>query len=150
MRGIWLHTVRKWVTGTLIGSKYSLDVNVANTVAIPTTPSESAFLEYRHQDFSVTGANASGGAYVEIGDTGTPAADIAATVSKMKVANNSGSSLLLGTGANAAAVTVIAVVQAGQTSEAVFGVTLVAGDKVWVKALENTAVSVGKLLVTFY
>lgn len=152
MVGFWLKNLKQFVTGTTVGSKYCADVNVANSSAIPVSSSENAQLEYRFQDFSDTGINALSGAYVEIGDSDHAASNIANTISKMKVANNSGAALLIGVGANAGAVTVLAAIQAGQTGEAVFGFStaLVSGDKLWVKALKDTAVAEGDLLVTLF
>lgn len=147
---IWLPNLKRFLTGTTIGSSRALDVNVANTTPLPISPSELDLLEYRYMDFGVTGINVLSGAYVQIGDTGHAAADIANTITKAKVANNSGRPLLIGSGANAGAVTVFAVVAAGQTSEAVYAAALAAGDKVWIKSLDEVAGDSGVVLVTFY
>lgn len=146
---IWLPNIKKFLTGTTVGSSQALDVNIVAGAsgASPT------FKEYRFQDASVTQINGSGGSFVQIGDSGHAAADIANTIAQMKVANNTGAALVIAAGANAAAAaaaTPLAVVHAGQTSEAVFTVALVATDKVWVRALQTPDITSGELLVNFF
>lgn len=152
MKGIWLHNLRKWVTGTLTGGKYGLDVNVVNST-LPIAFSEGSLLEYRFQDFSDTAVNELTGNFVQVGDTDHPAADIANTITRAKFSNNSGGALVFAIGANAgaaAAASPIAVVAQGQTSEASFGVALVSGNKIWVRALQDTAIDSGQVLVTLF
>lgn len=154
MRGIWALNLKRFITATTIGSKYSLDVNVANTAAVPVSPSELAMREFRHQDTSVTAINARSGAFVQIGDTNFAAADIANTITKLKVANNTGYPLIISKGADATAAAssanYLGVVNEGQTSEAVFGVSLVATDKIWVRSMGSSSVSSGILVVTLF
>lgn len=145
---LWLPNLKEFASGTTIGSKNSMDVNVANTASIPVNISSLTFKEYRTQDAADTAIPASGGTAVQVGDTAHPIAVIANTCTEMRLANNTGSALIIYKGANSGALTAIGVCNQGQTSEAVFGVSLVAGDKIWVRAVENTAVSAGIFMVT--
>jgi len=139
MRGIWLHTVKKWVTGTLVGSSYALDVAVKSLGLL-------TYKEHRFHDASSTTINASGGAYIQL----ETAADIANTITGMLVSNNTGASLVIGVGANSGAVTVISAISQGQSADLMLGVSLSSGNKVWVRALQNSAISSGELLVSFW
>lgn len=145
MRGLWLPSLKKWVTGTLVGGKYGLDINVINA-AIPVVSAALTLLEYRYHRAADNTVNGSGGAFVQVAS----AADIANTITQMRVANNSGAPLAFSVGADAtaaAAAAPIAVVAAGQTSEAVFGVALAAGDKLWVRSLYTSNVTTGEFVV---
>lgn len=149
MRGVWLPNIKRWLTGTTVGASQALDVNIVAGAsgASPT------FKEYRFQDANVTQINGSGGVFVQIGDSGHAASDIANSIAQMKVANNTGAAIIIAAGANAAAAaaaTPLAVVHAGQTSEAVYTVSLVATNKIWVRALQTSDIVSGELLVTLY
>lgn len=147
MRGIWLPSLKQFVTGTLVGSDYGLDVNIVNT-SLPIALTALVYKEHRFMDAAVTNIPASGGTAVQIGDTNIPAADVANTCTQLKVANNSGSAINIYVGANSGALTQIGVAHAGQIGEAVFGVTLASGDKVWIRAVQNAAITSGEVLVT--
>lgn len=147
MKGIWLPNLKQWLTGTTVGSDHGLDVNVINTT-LPIALSALSYKEHRFMDAAVTNIPASGGTAVEIGDTNNPAANVANTCTQLKIANNSGNALNIYVGANSGALTQIGVAHAGQIGEAVFGVTLASGDKVWIRAVQNAAVTSGEVLVT--
>lgn len=148
MKGIWLPNIKQWLTGTTISpTVQALDVNVANA-SLPINLAPLEYKEHRHMDFSVTTLPASAGVAVEIGDTNTPAANVANTCTELRVANNSGNPVNIYSGPNSGALTQIGVAHAGQIGEAVYGVSLVAGDKIWVRAIQNSAGTSGKLLVT--
>lgn len=132
---------RATVTGTVIGQKECLDVNIANSIS--TSAVSLSYIEHRFHDASATNINASGGAWIQL----EAAADISTAIAEMRINWNGGSALLIGKGASAGAVTVIDAVGAGQTEGV--GVALVAGDKVWVRALQNAAITAGELLVKF-
>ncbi len=136
--GVWLENLKKFVTGTLNGSKYSLDVHVANAVA--TAASSFSYKEHRLHDAATNNINASSGSYEEI-DT---AADVANTITELRIRNHTGAAILIGSGANAGAVSVIGVVHEG--GEENFGVALIATNKIWIKAMENSAIASGKVL----
>lgn len=145
--GVWLPNLKDWLSGTLTSGKNALDVNVANaTLPVALTP--YAFKEFRFQDAAVTSIPASGGTAVEVGDTNIPASAVAVTCSELKIANNTGYALSIYKGANSGALTQIGIAHAGQTSEAAFGAALVATDKIWVRAVQNAAITTGELLVT--
>lgn len=146
MRGLWLMALKNFATGTLNGSKRCLDVHVANTIS--TAQAAYAQLERRFMDTSDTQINASGGAFKEVGSTGFAAADIANTITELRIRNHTGSALVFSKGADATAAALAAnelgcVHEGGEEN---FGVSLASGDKLWVRALENTAVNSGKVL----
>lgn len=136
-------------TGTVVGSKSCLDVNVANSVPIPIVQASYDWKEYRFMDPAVTNINASAGAFVEIGDTNHAAGDVANTIEEVRVNWNGGNALVISSGADATAAALqanwIGVVGAGQTIA--FGFDLASGDKIWVRALQNAAVTSGELLI---
>lgn len=142
MKGLWLPNIKRFLAGTLIGGSPCLNVNVLNTVPVPTAAANYAYKEHRFMDASVTTINKSSGAWVQVGDT---PADIANTIVEMRVNANLGAALQFGSGPNAGSVTVIGTTGAGQTTA--FGVTLAAGDKIWVKAIQDNDVVAGELLV---
>lgn len=148
MRGIWLPNLKKWLTGTNVSSSYGIDVNVINA-AVPTVGAALAYKERRVHLPATTAINGSAGAWVELdavpGVTGGAA--ISNTCTAMKINWNGGDILEIGEGANAGAVTVIATVGAGQTTD--FGVALVATDKVWVRSVKTTGSTAGELTISF-
>jgi hypothetical protein len=77
------------------------------------------------------------------------AADIANTISEIGVNWNGDGIVEFGAGANAAAAAaaIIGTVGAGQTRS--FGVSLSSGDKVWVRAVKNSTITAGELVVVF-
>lgn len=143
--GIWLPNIKKWLTGTTVGGSQALDVNVVQAVATPTVITQAGFKERRFMDAAVTQINKKSGLWKQIGDTNEAASDVANTITSMRVNLNLGAALVFGKGANSGAVTEIGAAGAGQTSE--FGVSLAAGDKIWVRALQDADVTVGELLV---
>lgn len=151
MRGIWLVNLKQWVTGTNNGGKYSLDVHVANTVA--TAAASFAYKERRFHLPATLNIPARGSSMVQL-DANSEAAspdpdDIANTITEMGVNWNGGEAIEIGVGADAAtaALNIIGSVGAGQTRS--FGVNLSSGNKVWVRALKNAAITDGELLVVF-
>lgn len=143
--GLWLPNIKRFLSGTVVGSSPSLNVNVLNTVPVPVAPSNYSYKERRFQDANVTQINAKSGAWVQIGDTNEASASVANTITEMRVSSNLGAALVFGKGANSGAVTPIGASGAGQSLS--LGVALVAGDKIWVKALQDAAVTSGELLV---
>lgn len=148
MRAVWLQNLKKFVTGTAVSSKNGMDVNVIN-VSLPTSFSETAHKEYRFQDAADTNIPGSGSAMVQIGDSLRLAANITNTITKLCIMNNTGSALTIGVGADAtaAAANIVGVAHAGQTSEAVFGVALSSGNKIWVRNIVAAASTSGELMV---
>lgn len=145
MRPLWLPNLKKFLTGTTNGSKQCLDVHVANSITA--TIGDKTQLEFRFQDASVTGINANSGAFVQVGDTNFAASDIANTITELRVRNQTGSALVFAAGANAAAAAAaspLLIVAAGGVDE--ITVALSSGDKIWVRALEASGVSTGKVL----
>lgn len=128
-------------TGTVVGSKTCLDVYVANSIS--TVAASYAYIEHRFHLPASTNINASTGAWIQL----ETAADISDAIAEMRVNWNGGDAIQIGVGANAGAVSRIGVFGAGQTAPV--GVSLVAGDKVWIKAVQNSAITAGELLVTF-
>lgn len=142
---IWLPNIKKWLSGTVVGASAALDVNVVSSVA----PGASTVLkEYRHHDAATINIDGNGGNFIEIG-TVPSAANIANTITQLKVANNTGKALAISVGANAAAAAAavpLMVVVAGQIGEAVNSVALVAGNKIWVRAVGASNVTSGILV----
>lgn len=145
--GIWLPNIKRYLSGSLVGPSPTLNVSVLNTVPVPVATTLYSFKERRFMDCAVTSIPASGSAWIQIGDTNFPAADIANTIAEIRISANLGSALTFGKGPNAGSVTEIATSAAGQTLA--LGVSLVATDKVWVRALQNATVDSGELLVLF-
>lgn len=151
MRGIWLKNLARWATGTAAGSKQCVDVNVANTVAVPVVPTLYSYKERRVHLPATTNIPGSGSSMIELdllsGTTGGTA--LGNTISEIGINWNGDGILEFGVGANAAAAAaaIIATVGAGQTRS--FGATLVATNKVWVRHVKATAISSGELVVVF-
>ena len=150
MRSIWLPNIKKFLTGSVVGASAALDVSVVNTVPVPVAFTQYAFMELRFQDAGVTAIPASGGAFIEIGDTNFPASDIANTITELRLNWNGGGALVISKGADATAAALAAnrleVIGSGQTIA--IGVSLVATDKIWIRALKNAAITGGELTVT--
>lgn len=149
MTGLWLPNLKKFLTGSTIGLKQALDVNVLNTVPVPVAPTNYAFKESRFMDASVTNIPASGSSFVEIGDTNFPAAAIANTIVELRLNWNGGGPIVISKGADATAAALSAnrlnVIGSGQTIS--IGASLVATDKIWIRALKNAAITGGELTV---
>lgn len=150
MRGLWLPNLKKFITGTLNGSKYALDVHVANTIS--TAATSLAYKERRlHLGASTTIPKRSSNMVqldANSNAAATTPADVANTVTELGINWNGGDPIEIGVGANAAAAAaaIIGSVGAGQTRS--FGVSLVSGNKIWVRALKDTDLTDGELLVT--
>lgn len=144
---LFARNLKRAISGTLVGGEAALNVVVANEAAapLPVASAELAMKDYRHMNFET--APAAAGVWTELGDA--PGVLSAAAV-KLKAANNSGSALLLGVGPDASSVVLLAAVHAGQTGEAVFGATLVLGDRLWVKPILAVDADAGALLVTTF
>lgn len=147
MRGLWLVNLNDWATGSLSGGKNALDVNVTNTIT--TAVGALAYKERRfHLPASKT-INKRTGAWVQLDVNSDVAANtpanVANTCTALEMNLNEGSALEIGVGANAGAVTAIAAGGAGQTK--ITGVTLVSGDKIWVRALQDVDITTGEILV---
>lgn len=149
MTPLWLQNLKRFATGTTVGAKYCMDVNVLNTVAVPVSPTLYAYKERRFHLPATTNINASGGAWIELdvfsGSSGGTA--IANTITELGISWNGGEPLEIGKGANSGAVTVIAAVGAGQSRA--FGCSIAVADKVWVRAVKNAAITSGELMATF-
>lgn len=145
MKPIWLANLKKFVTGTLTGGKYCLDVNVVNTIT--SAAGALAYQERRFHDPSTTNIPASSSNPVQLDAVfGTTAgANVSGTRSQMMVNWNGGEAIEILLGATAGTAVAIAAFGAGQTRSV--GVTLVNGDKIWVRALKNAAITSGELLV---
>lgn len=150
MRPIWLVNIKDWMTGTTVGAKNGLDVNVINS-SVPIALSSYAYKERRVHLASATTIPASASSMIELdvlsGTTG--AADIANTIAQMDLNWNGSGILEFGVGANAgaAAAAIIASIGSGQTRS--FGVSLTSGNKIWVRAVKNVALTSGELVAVF-
>lgn len=147
MNALWLQNLKKFATGTLVGGKRALDVNVVNSVTV--IGGATVFKEARFHDAALTQINKRTGAWVQLdansdAGAGTPA-DVANTCTQMLVNWNGSGAMQIGKGANAGAVSVIDQLGSGQTETV--GVNLVAGDKVWVRAIQDTDIVSGELTV---
>jgi hypothetical protein len=149
MRSLWLPNIKRFLTGTIVGGQASLNVNVINTIA--TAAAAFSYKERRFHLPATTAINGSGGAWVQLdvnSDTaGSTPANIANACSVMEINWNGGDALELGVGAIAGAVTPIGAVGAGQTLQ--FGVSLVVGNKVWVRTVKAAGSVAGELMVVF-
>lgn len=137
---IYFANLKRAITGTTVGSKQALDVNVVQSV-IPGGTGLSV-LETRFHECSVTNIQAKSGSFVEI----ESAAALANTISKMKVSCTFGEPISIRKGANAAAAaaaTDLALLNQGQTAD--FEVSLSSGDKLWVRSRTSTAINTGYL-----
>lgn len=150
MTGIWLENLKKFVTGTLNGSKYSLDVHVANAVA--TAASSFSYKERRFHLPATLNLPGKGSNMIQLdvqSETASPSpADIANSISEIGINWNGDGLVEIGIGANAAAAAanIIATVGAGQSRA--FGTSLSAGDKIWGRSAKTAAIADGELLVT--
>lgn len=146
MQPIWLQNLKKWATGTAVSTKNCLDVNVANSVTIATT--SATYKERRFHDASLTTIPAIGSNPVELNALGAASpTNIANTITEFGINWNGGAALEILTGATAGAATAIGAVGAGQSKT--FGVALVSGAKVWVRAIQAATIVSGELTVTF-
>lgn len=139
---IYFANLKRAITGTTVGAKQALDVNVVQSV-VPGGTGLSV-LETRFHSCASTNIQGSGGSFVEI----ETAAALANTISKMKVSCTFGEPISIRIGANAAAAAAandIALLNAGQTAD--FEVSLASGDKLWVRSRTTTAVNTGYLTV---
>ncbi len=148
MHALWSVNLKDWITGTTSGGKNGLDVNVMNTIT--TASGALAQKEYRFHLPATTTINKRTGAWIQLDVNtdvaGATPADVANSCAGMEVNWNGGAALQIGVGANAGAVTVIGTFGAGQTV-AMTGVTLIATNKIWVRALQDVNIITGELLV---
>jgi len=146
MRPIWLPNLKKFMTGTTVGAKSGLDVNILNA-AIPVVGASYVYKERRAHLPATTTINGSAGAWVELdvvpGTTGGAA--VANDILQFDVNWNGAGMLEFGKGANSGAVTVIGAIGSGQTRS--FGVSILTGNKVWVRSVKTTTVVDGELFV---
>lgn len=149
MQPLWLNNLKKWATGTAAGSKQCLDVNIAQSVALTTTaPTPTAYKERRFHDAALTTIPAIGSNPVQLNVLGAASpADIANTCTEVGINWNGGAAIEILVGATAGSAVAKGAVGAGQTRS--FGLPLVAGDKVWVRAVQAATITVGELMVTF-
>lgn len=145
MTPVWLKNLKKFATGTANGSKQCIDVHVANTIT--TAAGALAYQERRFHDPGTTNIPASSSNPVQLDAVfGTTAgANVSGSRSQMMVNWNGGEAIEILLGATAGTAVAIAAFGAGQTRTV--GVTLVNGDKIWVRALKNAAITSGELLV---
>lgn len=132
-------------TGTTIGVKTCLDVNVLNSVAVPVSTAQYSFQEYRYHDASATNINASSGAFIQV----ATAADIANTITELRINWHGGEPIVISSGADATAAALaanyLAVVHAGESFQV--GCSLASGAKIWVRALKNAAIITDELII---
>lgn len=144
MRALWSVNLKDWVTATSTGGKKALDVNIANTVT--TAAGSLSYKERRFHDAALTTIPASASNPVELNVLGAASpTDVANTATQMGVNWNGGSAIEILAGATAGAAVAIAAFGAGQTRAV--GVTLAAGDKIWVRAIQNATITAGELTV---
>jgi hypothetical protein len=147
MRALWLQNLKDWATGTASGGKNGIDVNVINTVS--TTGGALTYKERRFHLPASTTINKRSGAWVQldVNSDVAPAtpADVANTCSVLEMNLNEGAAIEIGKGANAGAVTAIAAGGAGQSKSV--GVSLVSGDKIWIRALQDVDIVTGEILI---
>ena len=147
MKILFLKGIKKGATGTVVGGANCLDVSVKGSVT--TIQGVLVFKEARFHDAAITTIPKRTSAWVQIdansdAAAGTPA-DVANTCTQMMVNWNGGGALQVGVGANAGAVSVIDQLGSGQTVST--GVALVAGDKLWVRAVQDADIVAGELTV---
>lgn len=145
MTPIWLVNLKDWLTGTTVGGKNGLDVNVINT-SVPIAQTALAYAERRFHDAALTTIPASSSNPVQLDVLGasTPA-NVAGTRTQMGVNWNGGAAVEILKGATAGAAVAIAAFGAGQTRAV--GVTLALNDKIWVRAIQGSTITSGELLV---
>jgi hypothetical protein len=145
MRPVWLVNLKDWLTGTTVGGKNGIDVNIINTT-VPIAPSSLVYAERRFHDASLTTIPASSSNPVQLDVVGasTPA-NVSGTRTQMAVNWNGGAAIEILKGATAGAAVAIAAFGAGQTRAV--GVSLANGDKIWVRAVQNVTVTTGELMV---
>lgn len=137
---IYFANLKRAITGTTVGSKQALDVNVVQSV-VPGGSGQTV-LETRYHDCAVDTINNNGGAFIEI----ETAAALANTIALMKISCTFGQPIVIRKAANAgaaAAAADLAMVNKGQSLDV--PVNLVAGDRLWVRSMSTTAVSSGLL-----
>lgn len=134
------------VTDAAASTKICLDTFVRNDNSNPIFISSSTktVLETRFHDCSSTTINAVGGAFVEI----ATAAALANTIKLMKVACTFGEPISIRKAANAGAAATasdIALLNQGQSDD--FEVSLVAGDRLWVRSRTSSNITSGYLTI---
>lgn len=149
MTGLWLPNLKKFMTGTLNGGKYSVDVNVSNST-LPVALSTYAYKERRAMLASVTTIPGSGSAMIQVdavpGTTGS-GANIANTIAEMSVHWTGDGMIEFGSGADATAAAANIIGSVGRGQEKSFGVTMVAGDKLWLRSVKTTTITDGELMI---
>jgi hypothetical protein len=147
MRALWLQNLKRFVTGTIVGGKYALDVNVTNSITA--SLGSAAFKEARFHDAGVTNIPARTGTWVQLDANsdvaGSTPANVANSCTAMLTNWNGSGALQIGKGANSGAVSVIEQIGSGQTVTT--SVSLASGDKLWVRAVQNAALTNGELTV---
>lgn len=148
MRPLWFPNLKRFATGSSSGGKNAMDVNVINSIT--TAAGALAQKEFRFHLPATTNINARTGAWIQLDANsdvaGSTPADVANTGTAIALNWNGGAALQVGVGATSGAVTVLGTIGAGQTISAI-GATLASGNKLWVRALQNAAITTGELLV---
>lgn len=137
---IYFANLKRAITGTTVGAKQALDVNVVQSV-VPAGSGQTV-LETRFHDCASTGIQAVGGNFVEI----ETAAALANTIAQMKVSATFAAPIQIRKAASAVAAAAapdIALLNKGQTMEV--PVNLVAGDRLWVRSASTATASTGHL-----
>jgi hypothetical protein len=139
---IYFANLKKALTGTKIGAKYALDVNVLQSV-VPGGSGQTV-LETRFHDTAVTQINNNAGAFVEI----QTAAALANTIAILRANCTFGEPIQIRKGANAGAAAAnpdLCILNRGEAAQ--FPVSLIAGDRIWVRALMANPVNGGELTI---
>lgn len=139
---IYFANLKRAITGTTVGAKHALDVNVLATVA---PGSAEVVQETRYHNNATTNIQSSAGNYVEIG-TDPAASALGVAITKIKVNCTFGEPISIRKGANAAAAdagTDLCLLNKGEANE--FPVSLIAGDKLWVRSKSTNSIATGLL-----
>jgi len=139
---IYFSNLKRAITGTTVGAKHALDVNVLATVS---PGSAEVVQETRYHDNSSVNIQNNAGTFVEIG-TSPAAAALGVAITKIKVNCTFGEPIVIRKGANAAAALAgsdLCLLNKGESNE--FPVSLIAGDRLWVRSKSGNAVVSGLL-----
>ena len=139
---IYFSNLKRAITGTTIGAKQALDVNVLQTVS----PGAGEIVqETRYHDNASTNIQSNVGNFVEIG-TSPVASALGVNITKIMASCTFGEPIVIRKGANAAAAAGnpdLCLLNRGEKSE--FPVSLVAGDRLWVRSKSGNAAVTGLL-----
>ncbi len=134
---IRLWNLQQNATGTEIGSKNALDVNIANASPVPVTQGGDVLVTEFHNISSVN-INGSAGAFVALGSGSALASDIV----QIQVSYTAGQPLEFGIGASAGAAVRKFIINQGE-GPTTLSVALSSGERLWVRSLSATGVTGG-------